>query len=73
MRWYYTPRGKAVTKMRMTRKSPKSFLDAKLCVESVSEVFFEVPARPDELGTLLLARDSRNRTAQYVVHVHARW
>ena len=56
--------GKAVTKMRMTRKSPKSFLDAKSCVESVSEVFFEVPARPDELGTLLLARDSRNRAAQ---------
>ena len=49
----------------MTRKSPKSFLDAKSCVESVSEVFFEVPARPDELGTLLLARDSRNHTAQY--------
>ena len=46
----------------MTRKSPKRFLDAKSCVESVSEVFFEVPARPDELGTLLLARDSRNRT-----------
>ena len=44
----------------MTRKSPKSFLHAKSCVESVSEVFFEVPARPDELGTLLLAHDSRN-------------
>ena len=68
MCWYYTPpRGKAVTKMRMTRKSPKSFLDAKSCVESVSEVFLEVPARPDELGTLLLGRDSRNRTAQYLV------
>ena len=66
MRWYYTPRGKAVTKMRMTRKSPTTFLDAKSCVESVSEVFFEVPARPDELGTLLLAHDSRNHTAQYV-------
>ena len=58
------PRGKAVTKMRMTRKSPKSFLDAKSCVESISEVFFEVPARPDELGTLLVAGDSRNHTAQ---------
>ena len=50
----HPPRGKAVTKMRMTRKSPKSFLDAKSCVESVSEVFFEVPARPDESVTLLL-------------------
>ena len=43
------PRGKALTKMRMTRKSPKSFLDAKSCVESVSGVLFCPRPCPDRI------------------------
>ena len=35
-------------------------LDAKSCVESVSEVFFYLRARPDELVTFDIAACSRN-------------